>query len=317
MHEGTNSLMTVTVSCVLLVAPVVAQRGIGTELKMAATTSLQAPITPGDSKRSITVGGLERTYILHIPPGYDGSTPLPLVFVLHGSGGHAKGFEQVTGMSAKADAENFIAVYPNADGNPTRWNIGWGVNAGTADDVGFVRALLDRLEHDLRLDPRRIYCCGLSGGAMMTYRLGAELSDRLAAIGVAAGSIGTRPPGGPVAMIASPSHPVPVITFHGKQDRTVYYDGGGFFAGQTTYVFSVRESIAFWVKHDGCASPPQETNRQNGNLIIDDYDRCQGANEVVLYTFLNGTHEWPKLQNNDHFSATDAMWEFFVRHPKQ
>src|SRR5205085_12565381 len=44
----------------------------------------------------------------------------------------------------------------------------------------------------------------------------------------------------------------------------------------------------------------------------DKYDRCKDRSEVVLYAFVNGTHEWPKPQNNDHFNATDAIWEFFV-----
>ena len=152
---------------------------------------------------------------------------------------------------------------------------------------------------------------------MMSYKLGAELSDRIAAIGVAAGTIGQNPPGGPVLMIPTPSHPVSVIAFHGKQDTTVHYNGGGFFAGHPTYVFSVKDSIAFWVKNDGCISSPQESTEQNGNLVIDDYKQCRGTNEVILYSFGNGTHEWPKPGNNDRFSATDAMWEFFVKHPRQ
>ena len=36
----------------------------------------------------------------------------------------AKDAERVSCMSAKADAENFIAVYPQGVGNPTVWNNG-------------------------------------------------------------------------------------------------------------------------------------------------------------------------------------------------
>jgi len=31
----------------------------------------------------------------------------------------------------------------------------------------------------------------------------------------------------------------------------------------------VADSIAFWVKADGCAAPPQQKTEQNGNLVID------------------------------------------------
>lgn len=268
----------------------------------------------GDSVQTINVDGVKRIYRLHIPPSYDGSTTYPLVFVLHGRGGNGMGMEQGTGMGAKADAEKFIAVFPNALGQPTVWNGGLlpGVG-GTKDDVGFIRALIDKLEATFRIDPRRIYCCGLSSGAIMSYRLGAELSDRIAAIGIAAGTVGGKQPDGSVRTIAHPANPVAVIHFHGKKDGVIYYNGGGQFGN----CLPVADSIAFWVKADGCTAPPKRSTKQNGNLTIEDYNRCSGASEVILYTFADGIHEWPTLHNNDHFSATDAMWDFFVKHPKQ
>jgi polyhydroxybutyrate depolymerase len=272
---------------------------------------------PGDSVQTITVGGVQRTFRLHIPPAYDGSTPEPLVFVLHGAGGNGKSMEQLTGFSAKADAEKFIVVYPNGTGNPQMWATGMSPHPySTADDVGFIRALLNKLEHDLKVDHKRIYSCGFSMGAMMTYRLGSEMSGTFAAIGVASGTIGTKQPDGTVYEIQNPAHPLPLIAFHGKQDHTVGYDGNGTYNGNPDYVLSVATSIAFWVNKDGCSSPPDKVTKQMGNLVIDDYKMCTGTSEVVLYTFQNGTHEWPLPTNNDHFNATDAIWEFFANHPK-
>src|SRR5262245_12152949 len=74
----------------------------------------------GDSNQTITVNGTQRSYILHIPPGYNSATRLPLVLVLHGMGRGqpAKSIEDQSGMSAKADQENFIVVYPSALGDP-------------------------------------------------------------------------------------------------------------------------------------------------------------------------------------------------------
>jgi polyhydroxybutyrate depolymerase len=293
------------------------RRLISNNKPVAGGVSTQNSMTPGDSRQSIQWDGLERTFLLHIPTGYDGSKPLPLVFVLHGAGGNGKSMENLTGLSAKADAENFIVVYPNGMGTPQMWATGMNPHPySTADDVGFIRALLNKLEHDLKVDHKRVYCSGFSMGAMMTYRLGAEMSDRFAAIGVASGTIGTKQPDGTVYQITTPAHALPVIAFHGKQDHTVGYDGNGTYNGNPDYVLPVATSIAFWVNLDGCTSPPQETTKQSGNLIIDDYSHCHGTNEVRLYTFVNGTHEWPTPQNNDHFLATNALWEFFAQHPK-
>src|SRR5574337_722925 len=68
---------------------------------------------PGTYNQKISVGGTVRSYILHVPPGYDRSKPLPLVFVLHGFGGNAAGMVKLTGMNEKADRENFFVAYLN------------------------------------------------------------------------------------------------------------------------------------------------------------------------------------------------------------
>jgi polyhydroxybutyrate depolymerase len=305
--------MLTIISLMLLLTTTLAQDD---QIKKAEVTATKPEliVIVGDSNQSITVDGLERSYILHIPPGYNSSTHLPLVFVLHGMGGTAESIESKSGMSAKSDQENFIAVYPNALGHPSVWNSNLSdISSKGVDDVGFIRALLDKLEHDLRIDRKRIYCSGFSSGAIMSYLLGAKLSHRLAAIGIASGTVGNRAPDGSIRIIPTPSDPVPVIAFHGRKDGTIYYDGGG----SMVDCLSVADSIKFWVSADGCVSSPQKTTKPNDNLRIDDYGGCKDGSEVILYTFKNGTHEWPSLQNNDNFSATDAMWEFFVRHPRR
>jgi polyhydroxybutyrate depolymerase len=266
---------------------------------------------PGDSIQSMGVGGVKRTYRLHIPKNYDGAQAVPLVLVLHGRGGDSIGIEKLTAMDAKADAEKFIAVFPDALGKPTVWYAGLSP-VGKSDDVGFIRGLLDKLESTLKIDKHLIYCCGFSSGAVMSYRLGAEFSDRFAAIGIAAGTVGVKQPDGSVRKIPPPAQPVPVIAFHGKKDAVIYYNGGGVHQD----CLPVAESIAFWVRANACSPPPQRATQQNGNLIIENYNRCQGRHDVILYTFANGTHEWPTLQNNSHFSATDEMWKYFVNHPR-
>ena len=254
----------------------------------------QFATTPGDYRQTLMAGGIERSYRLHIPPAYDGTKAMPLVFVLHGAGGNAQSMENLTGMSSKADAEKFIAVYPNGTGTPSGWGVGFNpASPWTADDVGFIRKLLNKIEANLKIDHKRIYSCGFSMGAMMTYRLGAEMSDVFAGLGIVSGTIvQKRPPNNTVSEISQPSHPLPLIIFHGRQDHTIEYDGGGIFHGQPDYCLSVADAIAFWVHVDGCSTPPQETTSQGGNLIKDVYNHCQGNNEIVLRSFGQGTHEY-------------------------
>jgi polyhydroxybutyrate depolymerase len=274
----------------------------------------KAPPPAGDSIQTMDVNGVKRIYRLHIPRGYDGATPLPLVFALHGRGGNGIGIENGSGWGTKADKEHFVAVFPNALGQPQTWNSGLNPElTGKAEDVEFIRELMDKLESTLNIDRRRIYCCGMSSGAIMTGRLGGELSDRFAALGIASGTVGAKQSDGSERLIPKPANPIPVIAFHGKQDAVVLFNGGGPLAN----CFPVARSMAFWTKADGCSGPPRRSTEQGGNLTIEDYNQCSGGSEVVYYIFANGGHIWPTLKNNDHFSATNAMWEFFSKHPKQ
>ena len=57
---------------------------------------IQTPMV-GDNARSMTFEHRERTYLLHLPVGYDGSRSLPLVIVLHGGAGNARNAANMTG----------------------------------------------------------------------------------------------------------------------------------------------------------------------------------------------------------------------------
>ena len=41
-------------------------------------------LQPGDSMQTVQVGGMSRSYVLHVPPIYDGSKPVPLIVDFHG-----------------------------------------------------------------------------------------------------------------------------------------------------------------------------------------------------------------------------------------
>jgi polyhydroxybutyrate depolymerase len=269
------------------------------------------PIHYGASNETIQIKGVTRKFIRYVPRSYDGSKPVPLVVAMHGRGGTAAGFERDTGFNAKADAANFIVLYPSALGNPTAWNSGL-EPANTADDVDFIPAMIDQVESHFQIDRKRVFSAGFSSGAVMSYFLAGQFADRFAAVGIASGTAGAKMADGTIKMDPAPSRPVPIIAFHGKKDTHIQYNGGALHYDAV----SVADSIRFWTNADGCTGAAATTTKQNGNLIVDDYTHCNGGAEVILHTFVNGTHEWPSLSNNDNFNATDAVWKFFVAHPK-
>jgi polyhydroxybutyrate depolymerase len=267
--------------------------------------------SPGSYELSIDIGGQARSYLVHIPPAYNGETPLPLVIALHGYGGNPRNMESATFLSLKADEENFIVVYPRGISSDFSWNAGFCCGQAAlnnVDDVEFIRRLVEKTREDLNIDSKRIYAAGFSNGGMMCHRLGAELSDLFAAIAVVAGSIG-KTLGGSL-IIAAPSEAVSVIVFHGRQDQVVPYDGDRF---SSEYMFSsVDEAVSFWVQADHCSNIPWVEESSSGNIIKTTYSGGVNSTEVILYTIMNGAHSW----SFSGISTTNLIWEFFEKHPK-
>jgi len=170
-------------------------------------------------QKSIESGGLERTYLVHLPPSYMKGTPTPLLIAFHGGGGDGEGMERLTHMDDVSDIAGFIAVYP--DGVDRNWNDGRPEINPSVDDVGFVRDLLKQLESDYSIDAKRVYATGISNGGFMSYRLALDLDGTFAAV-APVGALMTeqlcrKPP---------PASPVSVLLIMGKDDPFVPWSGG-------------------------------------------------------------------------------------------
>ncbi len=267
---------------------------------------------------SILVGGVRRTYRMVIPRAYTGNS-IPLVVFLHGRGGDGRNFEISCGMSRKAESAGFVVVYPDALGEPTAWNAGY--NRGrinTVDDVGFIRELIRVVRQKLAIDPKRIYIGGYSSGGIMSYRLGSELSDTVAAIGVMAGTIGARLPDGQEIQIPDPAQPLSVLHIHGLLDSVVAYDGYNSKLAPGEY-FPAPRSVDFWVEKNGCDPTPKKESLYSGQIIKETFTGCRQSVAVEFYTLPGGDHGWPLITNpadKSNLTGSDLMWDFFSAHPR-
>ncbi len=61
-------------------------------------------LVPGNHVRTLSVGGLKRSYIVHIPNKYDAKRPTPVVLAFHGGGGNAEQMMAYCGLNQKADS---------------------------------------------------------------------------------------------------------------------------------------------------------------------------------------------------------------------
>jgi len=298
------------------------------DIKTVPESCKQSTYGPGDWLRTTNHGGRERRYIVHVPPGYSSARPVPVVLFFHGGGSSALGSRGWLGFDQLSDRRGFIVVYPYGTGFLKRRLLTF--NAGSCcsyamknkvDDVGFTARILDELSRSFCIDPRRVYATGYSNGAMMSYRLGCELSDRIAAIGPVSGSLGF--------IDCRPSRPVSVIHFHGTDDSYEPYRGG---TGDKTFpgkrektVFrSVDDSLTTWARLIG-ASPQPVMRRKAGAATEFVYGGGRGGSEVVLWRIEGGGHTWPGAKSmpvsfmlgniNRDISATELMWQFFEKHP--
>lgn len=277
--------------------------------------------------RSLTVNGLERTYVVHVPPGLDPQKPAPVVLALHGATMTGPLMAWFSGLNAKADEAGFIVVYPNGTGRRSSYFWNAGNCCGEAahdrvDDVAFIRAVLGDLTRMHRIDPKRVFATGLSNGAMMAYRLASELPDRIAAVAPVAGTMATDD--------CRPTRPVPVLHVHGTDDEYVPFGGGkGAKSISGLPHRSVEATIAAWVRANGCRMEPatEELPDRTGDemrLTRTTYRGDAAGAEVVLVTVAGGGHTWPGRpgsaalgRSTRSVSANDLIWEFFERHPME
>jgi polyhydroxybutyrate depolymerase len=284
---------------------------------------------------SIIFAGLERTYRIHMPPSYDKSTPLPLLIALHGGGGSGEKMEELTlrGFNRLSDKEGFIVVYP--DGIEKHWNDGrenvkYRAHREKIDDVGFISALIDYLVKQYNIDIKQVYATGISNGAMMSFRLGCELSEKIAAIAPVAGSMPENLP-----TRCSPSRSISVLIISNTEDPLVPWGGGEIRFGRQKFgkVLSVPESVKFWVNHNQCLSSPAisiepDRDLKDGTRVRREaYNQCREGMEVALYAIEGGGHTWPGGyqylpewiigKTSRDIDADEVIWDFFKRHIKK
>jgi polyhydroxybutyrate depolymerase len=324
-------------------------------------TTMESSFEPGKYTREVP-GWSNRPYDFYIPSQYDSSKKWPAVLVLHGGGGNRINQQQMTCPKGNlqdpaclhnlASREGFIVVYPSGTANPLlirlgkevrTWNAGGGKNGYSrvsdyavrqgVDDIGYFNALLDDLEKAASVDKSRIYATGISNGGAMSYRLACQLSNRIAAIAPVAGADQFS-----AVEQCSPSRPIPIIHFHGLEDRGWPFNGGKSIVAddQTGIMAPVPETIKKWTERNGCAAAPlkgeiPDKAGDGTSVMWERYGQCRNGAEVVLYKINGGGHTWPngweywedtifelvkdrfgKITHN--ISANDLMWEFFKKH---
>jgi len=254
-------------------------------------------LASGDYYKTITVGGVSREYILHVPTQYNGENAVPLVVDFHPIMGSDTSEFNSSPYKAETDPEGVITAYPNGLKGPTgmrAWNVG--PCCTDADDTSFARAVVAEVKKTACIDSKRVYATGFSMGGGMTHYSACHLADIFAAAAPAAFDLAQEN-----EKACTPSRPISVISFRSTGDQTVFYDGrySDFVSGKPLTFLGAVATFTKWATLDQCTGSPSAADGNGCST----YSNCAGGVSVTLCTKQGGSHEygnakvgWPWLK---------------------
>jgi polyhydroxybutyrate depolymerase len=267
-------------------------------LGFLAFSGARASALPGgDFPDGLAFGGLQRSYLVHVPPGLE--QPTGLVINLHGAGMTGGAQAAMTNYNAVADRHGFVVAYP--EGIDLSWADGRGGSVPDrqgVDDVGFLVALADRLTQDFGIDRGRVFATGMSAGAFMANRLACSRADVFSAVAAVAGTLGSAFP-------CSPSQPVSVLNIHGTADNVVPFTGGPMVGrGGASDILAAPAMAQRWRELNGCPAPVEDSPAPSVHRFTS--AGCADGTEVSFVQIDGGGHTW--------LDASFASAQFFATH---
>ena len=242
-----------------------------------------SPAPAGTTSYSFDHDGLKRTYNLHVPAGLDRTKTVPLVIELHGGGGDGNHIDGLTGFYALADREGFVVAAPS--GADKGWNDGRvdPKTSSTADDVGFLAEMIDRIEAQVPIDPRRVYACH---------------------------------PARPVPVLEIHGTADPLVPYAGGTVVPQLGDGRG-------QVVGVDAWSAFWAANNSAGTPPATTSIGTDTTVRTWHGATPQSDVVFYrvegagHTWPGGSQYLPKLiigSTSKSFDASEVIWQFLSGH---
>jgi polyhydroxybutyrate depolymerase len=283
-------------------------------------------------RRTLAFGGLSRSYLVQSVPAARGPGPYPVVVLLHGGTQTSEEVWRQTSLPTLGEREDFIVVAPQ--GVDRHWNDARGSTiagdpASTADDVGFLKAVIADVAARDHGDVSAVFMVGVSNGGFMTMRFACDAGDVLRA---ASSVIATLPE--PMKQSCRSPRPLPWLAINGTDDPLIPF--GGQPEGATRRgnpqpaLLSANDTFRFWADRDGCA--PGVTRRTLTDASQDERRRwaesfersgCAGG-QVSRQVVMHGSgHVFPglpiRLALVEHVVGAPApeldggtlVWQFF------
>jgi len=264
-----------------------------------ACTPNQSVLAGQDETHTVVVDGKTRSFILHVPPAYDPSTPTPLVLDFHGLGESAASELSSSPYVSYLDARGVVMAFPSGLNGPagSAWNVG-PCCVANVDDVAFARAVVTQIQSLACIDAKRVYAVGVLTGGGMAHYVACHAADVFAAVAPAAFDLLQENEAD-----CKPSRPVSVITFRGTADARVPFNGGAtsVVPNMPATFLGAQASFERWAEIDNCVGSASAPDA-NGCMT---YSQCGASTEVVLCVKQGGREEagdpaiaWPILSRH-------------------
>jgi polyhydroxybutyrate depolymerase len=271
----------------------------------------------GLTSRSLTVAGLNRTYLIYLPSSLDASKPVPFVFVHHGLTMSGQAMYEITQYTDLADSEGFGVAFPDGQSGPDSIDAPWNVGANTCpgslgatvsapgDDFAFLDAMEADVSQDQCLDAAHVFVTGFSMGGFFAHQVACMRPDIRA---VAPHSSGTHD------LSSCITGHKPIIIFHGDSDPII--PDGCDVPGATNTPAGFTPSATAWAARNGCAATFTTTTVEDGQCEY--YDGCPADGQVAVCVLHGMGHCWAGGAADGGIfscpafaSATQLQWAFY------
>lgn len=231
------------------------------------------------SKNTLTVDGVERSYLLQMPPNYDPSKAYPLVIGVHGRTNSNQMVKDYMGLSrvgkSRGDSREVIAIYPAGSG---KWPYSWEWQA----NLDFIDSMLTQVTQTLCVDRSQVHVIGHSMGAHYANKLACLRGDIFASLSaVWGGGYGK-----------DCTWPVASIIYHRPDDHLEAFSSG-------------KSAVEIRKKINQCTWEP--ITKEFGGVSCQVWKECSIGNPVAFCTdydtLLNDPHSWPTIH-------AEGMYEF-------
>jgi polyhydroxybutyrate depolymerase len=279
---------------------------------------------------TINQGGVSREALVQSPAG--SLRPRGLVIVLHGGTRPASDIFDRSSWPEIAARENVVLVAPQGLNN--QWNDGRDATisgtASSADDVGFLAALIDTMVRDYHVDRNAVFISGASNGGLMTMRFSCDRPDQVIAMAPVIAALPQSQ-----SQSCGTGKAVPALFMAGTADPIMTFDGSPSTrsgkGGSNVPMLSIPQTVALWRDRNGCGAKessktfPDLDRSDRSTVTSISYGPCRTGASVALFRVDGGGHQQPSLsrsgssalltsqlgpQNHD-VDGPEQIWAFF------